>query len=260
VPTLTFVGVGIDSLCHASAEVVRFARNVKQLFYLGNVAAFCAALPRTDAVSLNSLYRHGEFDSASYARIVDHLLKAAHTGDCALLLEGHPHVGVTLRTLAHKLASAEVVIAALPGISSLDTALIDCQFDLLDPGTQVIDVNRLLLFKYALEPRLNSVIYHISSVAEQRTFYSDPELTTKIELLQAYLLKFYPQDHFVCLFSSRTSPNRAGWVIWRRLSSLAAAVARLDYATSLFIPAVAAFSHDQNFLRQVLGGPPVTTL
>jgi uncharacterized protein YabN with tetrapyrrole methylase and pyrophosphatase domain len=251
VPVLTLVGVGIDPLRHASAEALSVTRDAETVFYLGALSPFFAAIGRTDGISLNHLYRDGDLDINNYERIVQFLLQSVRNGDCALVVEGHPHVGVTLRMLLDATAERDVIVKSVAGISSLDTALIDCRFDLLDPGTQVVDVNRLLLFRYALETRLNAVIYHVSSVAESRTFYNDPVPSNSVHLLQDYLLKLFPKDHVVTVFSSRTSQSGSGWVNRHELKNLHEAAPSLDYSTSLFVPALRRFSVDQSFLSRV---------
>ncbi|HEY6798929.1 MAG TPA: SAM-dependent methyltransferase [Kineosporiaceae bacterium] len=208
--------------------------------------------------NLAGLYQDGAVDRSNYSSMVDRVLSVGQQfGDVVFLVAGHPLLGVTpTQELANRCAADESFqLEIVPGISSLDTMAVDLRVDMLERGCMVLDANRLLIFRYALDPRLALFIYHASSVGNSRTDFLDPARRNQLNLLAEYLIdQLGPERKFVAI-CSQSNGTEATRIESGRLSELAATVNSIDYGTSLYISAsgeVGGF--DRQFVERLVSG------
>ncbi len=176
----------------------------------------------------------------NYQRILDCIEQSlAVNNSVSLLLPGHPRLGVTvtqiINTLKKKLGSLEVNI--VPGISSFATMYNDLELDPLEKGSAILDVNRLLLYEYSMEPGINYFIYHICSIGNRRTNFINPSQENKIDLLKNYLLRYYSKDHEVFMVESQSSLC-ASKIHKFTIDKLEDLLQVVNFNSSLFIPAI----------------------
>ena len=113
-----------------------------------------------------AFYRDGDVDEVNYQRLFDKVVADCRKyGDVALLVPGHPRIGVTLvQWLELRKQELQLKLEVFPGISSFDTMINDLSHDPLERGSVLVDANRLLLFEYHIEPSLDYYIYHVCSI------------------------------------------------------------------------------------------------
>jgi uncharacterized protein YabN with tetrapyrrole methylase and pyrophosphatase domain len=184
---------------------------------------------------LTPYYVDGDVDNRNYERIVGRVVEAAHEhGDVALLMAGHPRVGVTLVSLLERRAAeGEILVTVLEGVSSFDAMLNELRRDPLEHGAVLIDANRLLYYDYELDPGLDHFVYHVCSVGTTRTHQTEPAKENRLDLLQRQLQRSFGDDHPVVLMevAGHGSYTREGTV--GRLTELLPFV---GFGTTLFVP------------------------
>ncbi len=251
------VGLGIKSIGHLTLEAVEVIRNAKKIVYLPVVAKelqnFLQELGQDNAESLLELYKDGAEDNDNYRNIFKKICKECEKhGEVALLVPGHPRIGVSVVQWLEKLDRTEYELEVLPGISSFDTMMNDMSRDPIEKGSVILDVNRLLLFDYVLEPALDYYLYHICSVGTSRVFVSEPTKQNDLARLQSILLKYFPENHIVHFISSSNFGERPSKVTEVRLSEFCRYGHLIDFSTSLFIPGVRSTKVNKDYLRQIL--------
>ncbi|MEU3312974.1 SAM-dependent methyltransferase [Streptomyces sp. NPDC006662] len=209
-------------------------------------------------------YKDGAQDRANYTSMLDAVVSAAREfGDVTYLMQGHPNLGVTLTQEIFRLADDEddLRVEVIPGISSLDTMMLDLRMDMLERGCTVVCANRLLLFRYHLDPRLGMFIYHGSSVGTSKTNFIEPWQTNQIDLLQDYLCEGLGEDRPFVAVCSQSQEGQESKLVHGKLSGLAAAIKDIDYGTSLFIPPSEGVGDlDRDFLARLLGEQPAVAV
>lgn len=178
---ITVVGRGLDPAKHLSLEAIRVLKQVDILMGIEPETESWKAIREEfnipKIIDISALYLNGAKDLQNYSSFLSHVFEALKTHDhIALLVAGHPRVGVTfaqLLTQYKKTADIEYETDFIEGLSSFDVMLNDLELDPLERGSTVLDANRLLLFEYHLELSMNHFIYHICSVGTERVHYSD---------------------------------------------------------------------------------------
>ncbi|KTC98353.1 methylase, partial [Legionella feeleii] len=188
-------------------------------------------------ISIKTLYVDGDKDIDNYYRIYRKTISYLKDfKNISLLVAGHPRFGVTLTQLFEIQASKEnYILNVNPGISSLDTMLIDLKIDPLERGSVIIDVNRLLLFEHPLNTALDYFIYHISSIGNNRTDFMSPSLNNQGNVLKDYLLKFYPQSKEIVMIESASTNSTNPTISRATLGELAILLQEVNFTSSLFI-------------------------
>src|SRR5258708_37520523 len=116
------------------------------------------------------------------------------------LLYGHPSV---LIQRAAKLLDLRV--ETFPGISSLDTLLVDLGIDPAADGLQMYETTDLLLRRRLIQNDVPCVLLQVNAIAEPN--YQLNRLSAEhFAPLQNYLLEFYPSEHPITLVVSKTFP------------------------------------------------------
>lgn len=235
---LCIIGTGIKRPAQLTLEGLNALKAAEKVLHLTGTAEPMEALfrdlkiPRPEA--LDELYHHGDVDDANYERIADAIVNQVHRHqNVALLLYGHPRVGVTLTGTLEALLPGSVRV--IPAPSSFDTMINDLRRDPLRHGSVLVDSNRLLLFEQTIDTTMDCYIFHVDAVATRKTASGESSHGRR-DLLQSYLLRFYPKDHRVVVIASAVG-HEAAATLEVPLAELEAAATLMSQGATLFLPA-----------------------
>lgn len=251
--TLSLVGIGTKGLDQITLEGLRVLRHSEKILSFqvrpSEMLAFAAAHDLVDPEFIDDLYEDGAVDNDNYARILNRIHEAGREfGTVALLVQGHPLLGVTVAQRLKAAYGTQVRAIAAP--SSLDNLFIERWRDPLDRGSLMIDANRLLLFNQTLNPEIDTYVYHVCSVGNSATDFREPWRGNRLELLRDQLRKFWPADHVVEFLHSPDGKDAGpARVVATTVGSLHEAVRDVHFGMTLFVPGVRPKSVDREFLN-----------
>lgn len=247
------IGVGIRGVSQLTIEALEAMRAARKVFSLSCPPALFLSFGLADIEDISELYRDKDKDEDNYQRIMDKVwFEAQRHKDIALLVPGHPRLGVTiLQWLEQMRTKARFTLEVVEGISSFDTLINDLKRDPLERGSVILDVNRLLLFQLTLEPVLDYYLYHICSIGTNRTNVSNPAKDNALHLLKEKLLDYYPQHHKVILIHSAEHPGEVVHIIDGIVGELEKLLPQITFSSSLFIPGVRPKVIDRNYLQRL---------
>jgi uncharacterized protein YabN with tetrapyrrole methylase and pyrophosphatase domain len=255
---LTIIGTGIRRPQQLTLEGLGALRRARRVLHLTAteepMRRLLAGLGVTGARCLDELYHHGGLDDDNYRRLTAEIVREVEQHEkVALLLYGHPRVGVTLTALLERALGDRVSV--LPATSSFDTMINDLRRDPLEAGSVLVDANRLLLFELGIEPRLDYFIYHVDSVATRQTAHAGGN-GSRWDLLRDYLLRFYPPDHEAIVVSSGIGPDEGAVLVRARLAELGSAADQMGQGASLFVPALRRKTFNRAFYSLLVESTP----
>lgn len=238
---ISIIGRGVDPAKHLSISALRTLQKADRVVGIESEMEFWSELQKDFQIpkveDLRSLYRSQDKDMINYHRFVDCVLDiSSKCSHLALLIAGHPRLGVTFIDLLKTKASKDLEIEILDGISSFDVLVTHIGIDPLEQGTVLLDVNRLLLFQYRLQPELSYFIFHASSIGNSTTNFLNPSLDNRIDILKTYLLKYYPEDKELFLCRASNGKNENSTMIRTTILELDISLGKIDYSTTLYIP------------------------
>jgi hypothetical protein len=257
---LTIVGTGIKRPQQLTLEGVTAIKNAKRVLHITAseqaIDALLDGLGAANRRSLEQLYRVGTLDQDNYERLArEVVLEVERWDDVALLLYGHPRLGVSVTRLIEEKLPGRVLV--LPATSSFDTMINDLRRDPLERGSVLLDATRLLLFQFTLEPCLDHYIYHVDSVAS-RVLSNAGGNGSRCDLLRDYLLKFYPAQHKVKLIGSDSGQGEKPVMMELELGQLEAAADWMAIGVSLFVPALRPKKIDREVYALLQGSTPTS--
>lgn len=191
-------------------------------------------------VDLTAEYDVGGVRTDSYERMVDRVIDGAETADepVALIVYGHPSVGVTPTTLLRdRTGSRDLTLEILPGISSLDCLYVDLDLNPLDRGVQIYEATTLLVDDISLAPLTPALLMQVGLVGT-RLYSPHGSSPERFLPLKEHLLQFYPPDHEVCLARTATLPVAESEQIRFRLDDLETMADDVDATHTLYLPPV----------------------
>lgn len=258
IPNITVIGAGVRGRKQMTLESIKIIQESSYVLYFPFEKHLHEWLTEklgvVNAESLADLYKNGDIDRENYKRIVERILEVGNLfKNVAVLIPGHPYIGVSWIHHLNKMANSNIIkLNLIEGISSFDTMINDLRIDPLDHGATIIDANRLLLFQLQIETKIDLFIYHICSVGNARTDFENPSGNNRIELLQNYLKKFYSPNHTVVLVGSSETTNKSllKTCLLQDLDSLQPSI---NVATSLFVPGISVSKNsiDNEFYKLV---------
>ncbi len=253
-PKISIVGRGVDPAKHLSLSAIRTLRVADKIVGIEPEKEFWKEFQEEFGVreieDIASLYKSQDNDMVNYHRFVDHVLSlSSNCQHLALLVAGHPRLGVTFIELLKKCAPKHVEIEIIDGISSFDVMMSYFGLDPLEQGTVLVDANRLLLFQYELECAFSYFIYHVCSIGNSKTNFLNPSLDNRIDLFKNYLLKFYPEDKEVFLCRISNGKNEESTHFKSTVGNLDNCLSKIDYSTTLYLPADKPSQMDWEYLN-----------
>lgn len=231
-PDLHFTRLGMKQVTEADCVVYYADPSLERIFDEAGVK---------NRITLDDLYPHGGVDDDSYQAVLNRIVNLLSKLDYIVFVQqGNPRLGVTLTDMLKEASDVEgFEFDVFPGISSLDTLIIDTDRDPLEFGSVIIDANRLILFSNKLCPEFDYYIYHICSVGTRKTNIDDPSADNAIGLLQEHLLSAYPPEHMCKIIESNgAGVGSASIVVEVAIKDLPSALDDVTFGTTLFIPSV----------------------
>jgi Tetrapyrrole (Corrin/Porphyrin) Methylases len=240
--TLFIVGLGIRSPAHLTQEAIAALRCCEAIYTIApeqrwpllKESAGCS-LP---LVSQRHHYKAGKDRRASYRELVTEVLKGADesTSPTAWLTYGHPLVFDSVSTkLLEEGRRAGMEVTVLPGISCIDSILVDLEVDPAD-GLLVLDASRAIGTAATLQPELGTLFLQVNAVlSEEVRLLGDP--VPPLEPLQKYLRRFYEPGHRAILVRSSTNEGSPSQLTHTTVEGLDREVVAKSDGASLFLPA-----------------------
>jgi len=231
--------VGTHQLTREAEEVIRRCRRTFVIADGYGVADYLRTLC-PEVSELGSLYEPGKNRLPTYHKMAAEVIAAAVAeSPVCLATYGHPWVYCYPTTLITRAAPhLGLHVEVFPGISALDTLIVDLGIDIADNGIQMYEATDLLLRHRPLQNDVNCVIWQ-PTVAGDPTCPSEWYEAQQFVPLQNYLLTFYPADHQVSLVTTKTFPLTRSVVQRLRLGDLAEQLAGVPGVGTLYIPALA---------------------
>lgn len=255
---LNIIGCGVNACRQITLEGLQLIQSSQRLLYFQLNPEDLDILQRFGSIPplqcLDDDYHEMALDRDNYNRLQASILQALEEhNSVALLLQGHPMVGVSLTGMLLQCSrdlGFNVNIQA--GISSFDSMMIDTERDPLERGTTILDANRLLLFNLEISPILDLYLYHCSSVANSYTDFRNPEKRNRIDLLQDYLLRYYSEAHPCWIIASRRHIDGQSIKIPTTIGALTEQISHITYDTSLYIPGLKPNQINQEILQMMM--------
>lgn len=245
---LIVVGTGIKSVAHLSQETIVIIRQAAKVLYLVNEPLMKEWIARENpnSQSLDELYFACEKRIDAYRAITDFILSENDKySSLCVVFYGHPTVFASsaLDAVQHlKKQNRPAVI--LPAISSLDCLFADLA---IDPGRQgcfSVDATDFLVYKRQFDTRSHVILWQVASLGA-----FNQEHTTCLNVLQDYLLQYYPGDHQLCMYEASQYPSVSPRMDYFPLSRLMDQA--LNSISTLYIPPMPATKFDVDMLAKL---------
>lgn len=247
------VGLGVMSVRQVTREVEDAIRRSNTVLYVDagfGVEDFLRTLcPRTR--SLAGHYKEQGDRTQTYRAMAAEVLDSALADPpVCFATYGHPGMYVyPTRLIARGAARLDLTVRVLPGISALDTIILDLGLDPGVRGLQMYEATDAIARARPLQPDVPCLLWQVGAL--ESAFYSArPGNAQRFARLQRYLLQTYPADHPVTMVLSSgyplLDPVRETFVV----GELAEHLARGGQAGTLYLPPVTDRPvHDPDLLR-----------
>ena len=205
-PDITIVGTGIVAVRQLTHEAQRALSTANEILFLDHgfgvkeyLETICAVV--TDLYPIS--YRDDEQRIRAYDRMTAAVIAAAlDHPPVTFAVYGHPKIYVypTIQiTEAAKLLGLRVEV--LPGISSLDTILIDLGLDPGMDGLQMYEATDLLLRDRPLQPDVPCLLWQIGPI-ESSLYSRRRSMPSRFLRLQSHLRCYYRDTHEIIAIQS----------------------------------------------------------
>jgi uncharacterized protein YabN with tetrapyrrole methylase and pyrophosphatase domain len=236
---IAIVGLGIVGIHQITREVEEIIRRCRQAFVVDSgfgvvryLETICA-----EVTSLLPLYEIGRSRLTTYRRMAAEVVNAAMAESPVCFASyGHPLVYCYPATLIQRAAKLlDLRVRTFPGVSALDTLLVDLGIDFASDGMQIYEATDLLLRRRPLQNDVPCAIWQ-ANVFGDPTHATDRRTAEQFLRLQDYLLEFYPGNHPITVVVSKTFPLLESVVETYRLATLAIELERGPQGGTLYIP------------------------
>jgi uncharacterized protein YabN with tetrapyrrole methylase and pyrophosphatase domain len=208
--SLVVVGTGIKLVVQTTLEALNCMRSAEKLFYLVTDRATETWIKglNPSATTLESCYDEGKPRPKSYREMADLILASvrADLQVCAAYY-GHPGVFVTSAHEAIRRARALGFSARmLPGVSTEDCLFADLGVDPAVSGCQGFEATDFLASRRRFDPTSALVLWQVGVLGEpsiRKDMSCRPE---RLEVLTAFLRRYYPARHRVVLYQAAQFP------------------------------------------------------
>jgi uncharacterized protein YabN with tetrapyrrole methylase and pyrophosphatase domain len=236
---IAIVGLGIIGVHQITREVEEVIRRCRQTFVVDSGFGIVPYLETicAEVTSLLPLYQKGKSRLPAYRRMAAAVVNAAMAeSSVCFATYGHPLVYCYPATLIQRAGKLlDLRVKTFPGISALDTLLVDLGIDFAADGMQIYEATDLLLRRRPLQSDVPCVIWQANVFADP-THATDHRAPEQFVRLKDYLLEFYPPEHPVTLVISKTFPLFESRLETYRLESLAFGLGRSRQGGTLYIP------------------------
>lgn len=255
-PRLFLMGTGIRDLSQMTVETVKTLQACDVVFSLHGdpvVTRSLGGLARK-VIDLTRLYKDRRLDLAVYRAIVDQVTRQlSGSRTVAVIFHGHPLLySNPAQMLIKHCVERKIDHEILSGVSSLDAIFTALKLDVGSTGLQAFDVNRLLL--YRLKPSVHTpcLVFQIGSFGSALITRNMRNAKGRFAPLERYLRRCYPKGHPAIIVECSTLTGIADIVLPTTVDGLDAMADRINYNSTLYIPAGDAPSRmDLRFLRKL---------
>jgi uncharacterized protein YabN with tetrapyrrole methylase and pyrophosphatase domain len=235
------VGLGISGIHQVTREAEETIRRCTQTFVTDMAIGVVDHLKTlsTRVTDLSRGYELGDHRIEIYRRMATEVVTAAmEDPPVCFATYGHPKMFCYPTTLIQRAARVlDLEVTVLPGVSSLDTLLADLGVDPGFDGLQLYEATDLVIRRRPLQSDVPAVIVQAPIVLDAYNRPGGPDIKN-LELLERYLLDFYPPGHTVLNVLSKTHPLLEPLIQQIPLRRLAEALAKGSNVGTLFIPPV----------------------
>lgn len=240
---IVVVGTGMVGLNQLTPEADQALRKCSAIYTLHH-DPFVMDLLRSrygGVVPLDGCYAGGKLRMDTYSEVADTVLDAAAgSAPVAFLTYGHPRTFVTpTQLIIDRAVDRGLRVRVLPGVSALDTLLIDLQLDPGERGLQVYGANDVMVNGKTIAPDVPCLIWQVGAVGT--VTFENQQMTSpqKVAMLTGCLRRFYPAGHPVVVARSAYTPLASARLVRTTLQALPDLGDRLQRADTLYLPPVA---------------------
>ena len=249
-PDIYVAGLGIVGVRQLTREVEDAVR-ASQAVFLVDAGYGVAPYLRTLCGRVESLlpeYTEGGLRTDTYEAMAAKVIDAAlENGPVTYAVYGHPMFFVYPSTLIRRAAALlGLVVEVLPGVSAIDTAMIDLGLDVGMTGLQLHEATAAMLVRRQLDPTVPCMLLQVDAI-ETALYTAARSVPARFAGLQNYLLERYPADHQVTAIKSSSYPLFGPVIDTFPIVDLPERLAVSPALGTLFIPAVgqaAVVDHD----------------
>lgn len=194
----------VDGVSQMTIEAMDALRASRLVFDLSGDAKAIRKIHH-NVIDLSDDYWTGELCDDVYKRLEETVVAEVRKNGpgVSIIVDGHPMLFDDVNwSLLRKGKRRGLNVVAIPGISSLDTMMIDVGED-LGNGAQIVHANQLLVYEIALDPHLQTYVLQVGKFGTE--FFSREtrrNLPGRFTPLAAHLTRFYPADHMATLIIS----------------------------------------------------------
>lgn len=253
--SLTAVGIGIRAPAQATLEATARIEAAQKVFSLvaDPLAEYWLRTLNQSTESLAGLYAIGKDRRDTYREMIERILAAVREPlhVCAVAY-GHPGVAAYPLHESIRLARAEGYRAEmLAGVSAEDCLFADLGVDPVAGGCVSYEATDFLLYRRAIDPAGNLVLWQIGAIAEagykrERNGAWNP---AGVAVLTEVLLETYPPEHEVVVYEAAQVPlahPRIARVGLARLTE-----APMTAMSTLFVPPLTVPAIDKTMVRRL---------
>lgn len=248
-------GLGIMSVRHITREAEEAIKVSKQVFFVDpgfGVEEFLQTLC-SKTTNLLPHYRVGVDRKLTYKAMATQVIEAAlEDSPVCFATYGHPQVYVYPTYLIKQAAALlDLNVHIIPGISAIDTILIDVGIDPGPQGLQMYEATDVLVRERPFQPDVPCLLWQVASL--ESALYSDQRGNSERFLrLEQYLLQIYPAEHPVTMVLSSTYPLLDPLKETFPLRELSSRLAQGLQSGTLYIPPIEQRTiRNQKLLREV---------
>jgi uroporphyrin-III C-methyltransferase len=238
---ITIIGAGVRTPDHLTLEADRLLRETDAIYHLladnPAITAYLQQLNRP-LVDLSPYYRQDDFRLRVYEKIADIVLQAALApAAICFVVPGHPLVYVTSSTLILNRAPKHgIQVNLLPGISSLDTMILQLRLEIGVHGLQVFEANRFIYYEIEPDPRVPLFLFQPGAIGTGYISAKRKSRPESLDVLRAVLLRTYPPRHRCTLLISQYDARKPPLRCVFPLDELPDQADSIDWDASLFVP------------------------
>jgi uncharacterized protein YabN with tetrapyrrole methylase and pyrophosphatase domain len=236
---IAVVGLGITGIHQITRESEETIKRCTETFVIDTAVGVLDYLKTLSPkiTDLMALYTLGSHRRQIYRRMASEVVAAAMENPTVCFAAyGHPKMYCYPTTLIQRSAKLlNLKVQVFPGISCVDTLLVDLNLDPGLEGLQIYDATDLIVRRRPLQTDVSCIIMQAPIVLEAYNRQGTLSLEN-LTLLQNYLLEFYPADHKVVIDLSKTHPLLEPTTQKIALGNLAAVLCRSSTMGTLFIP------------------------
>jgi len=245
---IAIIGIGVKDVAHLTLEALDALSRCTIAFmissdqhavdlYRERIQSHYSIARLPDMVSLASSYDPNRMRSFNYADAADVIFKGlTRLAPVAYLTPGNPVVFDSVTQLIIKRSKSEGRrVLTHPGVSSIDTVLVDLQQELA-PGLQVYEASWLVGAEIIPDPRVAVLLIQINVFCTCYTNIGRQPRSSALKGLKEYLLRIYTSDHTVYLVRSAYSTHESPSVHEWSLRNLDCIPSEFHDGASMYIP------------------------